>query len=353
MGVYAGTKIPSNNNLIFSIDGRNAKSFPENGKIKSLITEEEKNTTATQQDGYIYNEYGYIDKFNNVIFSNASALTINLLIDNTSLKSGTAFSIYSDVSSLDKPTGISSYSTDVVTTVSTATTSHSLSFSASGIGSYNSGIVTTVSTATTSHSLSFSASGIGSYNSGIVTTVSTATTSHSLSFSASGIGSYNSGIVTTVATATTSHSLSFSASGIGSYSTGVVTTFSEGLYAASYNPEFELSFYLEPNSIKLKNKSSNHLSYLNVPVNPQEKNIYSVIYRTFSTNSTPISLYQNGVLVANSEQQSGSSQFENVGISVFNMGNGYYSQYGIRFINAYNKELNQQEFQLINNLKIN
>jgi hypothetical protein len=326
VGVFAGPKISNDNNIIFSVDGKNAKSFPNNGKIVSLITQEEKDTTATQQNGYIYNEYGNIDKFTNVSFSNTSALTISVSIDNTSLKSGAAFSIYSDVSSSYKPTGITSYSTGIVTTVSTATTSHSLSFSASGISSYNSGIVTTVSTATTSHSLSFSASGISSYNSGIVTTVSTATTSHSLSFSASGISSYNSGIV---------------------------TTFSEGLYAASYNPEFELSFYLEPTSIKLKNKSSDHLSYLSFSVNPQEKNIYSVIYRTVSTNSTPISLYQNGVLVANSEQRSGSSQFENVGISLFNMGNSYYSQYGIRFINVYNKELNQEEIQLINNLKTN
>ena len=299
MGVYAGPDIPNENDIIFYIDGRNAKSFPGNGKIKSLISQEEKNTISTQQDGYIYSNYGYIDKFTDVSLSNTSILTVNISLDNTLLKSGTAFSICSDTSSFHKATGISSYNTGITTTVSTATTSHSLNLNVSGISSYSTGIVTTVSTATTSHSLNLNVSGISSYN------------------------------------------------------TGIVTTFAEGLYSSSYHPEFELSFYLEPTSIKLKNKSSNNLSYLSFSVNPQEKNIYSVIYRTFSTDSTPISLYQNGVLVANSVQQSGSSQFENVGISLFNIGNSHYSQYGIRFINAYSKELTEQELLLINNLKTN
>ena len=325
MGVFAGPEI-ANDGLVFSIDGTNIKSFPRNGKIISSITREEKNTTSTQQDGYIYSNYGYIDKFTNFSIENSSVITINLSIDNTSLKSGTAFSICSDTSSFHKATGISSYNTGITTTVSTATTSHSLNLNVSGISSYNTGITTTVSTATTSHSLNLNVSGISSYNTGIVTTVSTATTSHSLNLNVSGISSYN---------------------------TGIVTTFAEGLYSSSYHPEFELSFYLEPTSIKLKNKSSNNLSYLSFSVNPQEKNIYSVIYRTFSTDSTPISLYQNGVLVANSVQQSGSSQFENVGISLFNIGNSHYSQYGIRFINAYSKELTEQELLLINNLKTN
>jgi len=272
MGAYAGPDIPNENDIIFYIDGRNAKSFPGNGKIKSLISQEEKKTISTQQDGYIYSNYGYIDKFTDVSLSNTSILTVNISLDNTLLKSGTAFSICSDTSSFHKATGISSYNTGITTTVSTATTSHSLNLNVSGISSYN---------------------------------------------------------------------------------TGITTTFAEGLYSSSYHPEFELSFYLEPTSIKLKNKSSNNLSYLSFSVNPQEKNIYSVIYRTFSTDSTPISLYQNGVLVANSVQQSGSSQFENVGISLFNIGNSHYSQYGIRFINAYSKELTEQELLLINNLKTN
>jgi len=298
VGVYAGPEI-ANDGLVFSIDGRNIKSFPRNGKIISSITREEKNTTSTQQDGYIYSNYGYIDKFTNFSIENSSVITINLSIDNTSLKSGTAFSICSDTSSFHKATGVSSYSAGITTTVSTATTSYSLNLNVSGISSYNTGITTTVSTATTSHSLNLNVSGISSYN------------------------------------------------------TGITTTFAEGLYSASYHPEFELSFYLEPTSIKLKNKSSNHLSYLNFSADPQKKNIYSVVYRTFSTNSTPISLYQNGVLVADSNQQSGSSQFENVGISLFNIGNSHYSQYGIRFINVYSREMTEQELLLINNLKTN
>jgi hypothetical protein len=320
MGVFAGPKT-TQDAPIFSIDGINIKSFPQNGKIINMITKEEKNTTATVQDGYIFSNFGYIDKFSNLPIANSSAITVNVSVDNTLLKSGTAFSIYSDTSSTYSVSGITSYSTSTVNTTALATTSYSLNQSVSGITSY--------STST-------------------VNTVATATTSHSLNQSVSGITSYSTSTVNTVALATTSHSLNQSVSGITSYSTSTVNTFAYDIQSASFNPLFELSFNLNPSGVLVKNKTASNQTYLTYSANAQRKSIYSVIYRK---NNKSITLYENGVLIAETPQTSIISQFENAGISIFSSGNSSYAQYGVRLVNVYNKELNNQEVLLINNLK--
>ena len=269
MGVFAGPKT-TQDAPIFSIDGRNSKSFPQNGKIIDTITQEERNTTATVEDGYIYSNNGFIDKFSNLSIVDSSAITVNVSVDNTLLKSGTTFSIYSDTSS---------------------------------------------------------------------------------TYSVSGIASYTTSVVNTVALATTSHSLNQSVSGITSYTTLPVTTLAYDIQSASFNPLFELSFNLNPSGVFIKNKTTFNQNYLSYSTDTQGKNIYSVIYRTLSENIKPITLYQNGVLVADTSQITGSSQFENAGISVFSSGNSSYSQYGVRLVNVYNRELNNQELLSINNLK--
>ena len=296
MGVFAGPKT-TQDAPIFSIDSRNSKSFPQNGKIIDTITQEERNTTATVEDGYIYSNNGFIDKFSNLSIVDSSAITVNVSVDNTLLKSGTTFSIYSDTSS------------------------------------------------------TYSVSGIASYTTSVVNTVALATTSHSLNQSVSGITSYTTSVVNTVALATTSHSLNQSVSGITSYTTLPVTTLAYDIQSASFNPLFELSFNLNPSGVFIKNKTTFNQNYLSYSTDTQGKNIYSVIYRTLSENIKPITLYQNGVLVADTSQITGSSQFENAGISVFSSGNSSYSQYGVRLVNVYNRELNNQELLLINNLK--
>ena len=325
MGVYGGPRTIQDAPIL-SVDGRNIKSFPQNGKIINMITQEEKNTTATVQDGHIFSNFGDIDKFSNFPIADSSAITVNVLVDNTLLKSGTTFSIYSDTSSTYSVSGITSYTTSPVTTVALATTSHSLNQSVSGITSY-----------TTSP----------------VTTVALATTSHSLNQSVSGITSYTTSPVTTVALATTSHSLNQSVSGITSYTTSPVTTLAYDIQSASFNPVFELNFNLNPSGVLIKNKTTFNETYLSYSTNTQGKNIYSVIYRTLSENIKPITLYENGVLVADTLQISGNGQFENVGLSLFSSGNSSYSQYGVRLVNVYNRELNNQEVKLINNLKSN
>ena len=296
MGVFAGPKT-TQDAPIFSIDSRNSKSFPQNGKIIDTITQEERNTTATVEDGYIYSNNGFIDKFSNLSIVDSSAITVNVSVDNTLLKSGTTFSIHSDTSS------------------------------------------------------TYSVSGITSYTTSPVTTVALATTSHSLNQSVSGIASYTTSVVNTVALATTSHSLNQSVSGITSYTTLPVTTLAYDIQSASFNPLFELSFNLNPSGVFIKNKTTFNQNYLSYSTDTQGKNIYSVIYRTLSENIKPITLYQNGVLVADTSQITGSSQFENAGISVFSSGNSSYSQYGVRLVNVYNRELNNQELLSINNLK--
>jgi hypothetical protein len=298
VGVYGGPRTIQDAPIL-SVDGRNIKSFPQNGKIINMITQEEKNTTATVQDGHIFSNFGDIDKFSNFPIADSSAITVNVLVDNTLLKSGTTFSIYSDTSSTYSVSGITSYTTSPVTTVALATTSHSLNQSVSGITSY--------------------------------------TTSP----------------VTTVALATTSHSLNQSVSGITSYTTSPVTTLAYDIQSASFNPVFELNFNLNPSGVLIKNKTTFNETYLSYSTNTQGKNIYSVIYRTLSENIKPITLYENGVLVADTLQISGNGQFENVGLSLFSSGNSSYSQYGVRLVNVYNRELNNQEVKLINNLKSN
>jgi hypothetical protein len=323
VGVFAGPKT-TQDAPIFSIDSRNSKSFPQNGKIIDTITQEERNTTATVEDGYIYSNNGFIDKFSNLSIVDSSAITVNVSVDNTLLKSGTTFSIYSDTSS---------------------------TYSVSGITSYTTSPITTVALATTSHSLNQSVSGITSYTTSVVNTVALATTSHSLNQSVSGITSYTTSVVNTVALATTSHSLNQSVSGITSYTTSPVTTLAYDIQSASFNPLFELSFNLNPSGVFIKNKTTFNQNYLSYSTDTQGKNIYSVIYRTLSENIKPITLYQNGLLVADTTQITGSSQFENAGISVFSSGNSSYSQYGVRLVNVYNRELNNQELLSINNLK--
>jgi hypothetical protein len=325
MGAFAGPEIP-NNNLIFSIDGRNLKCFSGNGKVKSTITQEEKNTTATQQDGYIYSNYGYIDKFTDFPIGNSSAITVNISLDNTLLKSGTVFSICNDISS---------------------------SYRVSGISSYITGVSTTVSLASTSHSLNLNVSGISSYITGVSTTVSLASTSHSLNLNVSGISSYITGVTTTVSLASTSHSLNLDVSGISSYITGVTTTVSSAIFPSIFNPEFELSCTLYPTSILIVNKTSSDQTYLSQILDTQGKDIYSIVFRAPVINTSPITLYKNGNLLSNSGIKTTTGQFENVGISLFNLGNGSYSEYGIRLINVYNNELSQQDILLINNLKTN
>jgi len=300
MGVFAGPKISNENNIIFSIDGKNAKSFPENGKIRSLITQEEKNTTAIQRDGYIYSNNGSIDKFTNFSISDTSAITVNISVDNTELKSGTAFSIYSD-----------------------------------DVGG------------------SYAYSGITSYSSGIVTTSSLGIDTHSVNYSPTGITSYSSGIVTTSSLGIDTHSVNYSSTGITSYSSGIVTTQSTGIFISDFNSSVELSCSLFPTNIFITNKNLNNQTYLSQPLENQGKDIYSIVFRTLNTNSSPITIYRNGSLLSSSEIKTGTTQFGNVGISLFGLGNSYYSQYGIRLINIYNKELNDQEVQLINNLKTN
>jgi hypothetical protein len=327
MGVFAGPKISNENNIIFSIDGKNAKSFPENGKIRSLITQEEKNTTAIQRDGYIYSNNGSIDKFTNFSISDTSAITVNISVDNTELKSGTAFSIYSD---------------DV-----------GGSYAYSGITSYSSGIVTTSSLGIDTHSVNYSPTGITSYSSGIVTTSSLGIDTHSVNYSPTGITSYSSGIVTTSSLGIDTHSVNYSSTGITSYSSGIVTTQSTGIFISDFNSSVELSCSLFPTNIFITNKNLNNQTYLSQPLENQGKDIYSIVFRTLNTNSSPITIYRNGSLLSSSEIKTGTTQFGNVGISLFGLGNSYYSQYGIRLINIYNKELNDQEVQLINNLKTN
>jgi len=296
---HAGPNIEKTG-IIFSIDGKNVKSFPENGKIRSLITQEEKNTTATQRDGYIYSNNGSIDKFTNFSISDASAITVNVSVDNTELKSGTAFSIYSD-----------------------------------DVGG------------------SYAYSGITSYSSGIVTTSSLGISTYSVNYSSTGITSYSSGIVTTVSLGSTTNQFPLTTSDKTLYSSGIVTTKSTGNFISIFNPSVELSCSLFPTNILITNKNLNDNTYLSQPLENQGKDIYSIVFRTLNTNSSPITIYRNGSLLSSSETKNGTTQFGNVGISLFSLGNGYYSQYGIRFINIYNKELNDQEVQLINNLKTN
>ena len=299
MACHAGPNIEKTG-IIFSIDGKNVKSFPENGKIRSLITQEEKNTTATQRDGYIYSNNGSIDKFTNFSISDASAITVNVSVDNTELKSGTAFSIYSD-----------------------------------DVGG------------------SYAYSGITSYSSGIVTTSSLGISTYSVNYSSTGITSYSSGIVTTVSLGSTTNQFPLTTSDKTLYSSGIVTTKSTGNFISIFNPSVELSCSLFPTNILITNKNLNDNTYLSQPLENQGKDIYSIVFRTLNTNSSPITIYRNGSLLSSSETKNGTTQFGNVGISLFSLGNGYYSQYGIRFINIYNKELNDQEVQLINNLKTN
>jgi hypothetical protein len=326
MGVYAGPNIEKTGK-IFSIDGKNPKSFPGNRKIKSLVSQEEKDTTAIQQDGYIYSNNGSIDKFTNFSISDTSAITVNISVDNTELKSGTAFSIYSD---------------DV-----------GGSYAYSEITSYSSGIVTTSSLGISTYSVNYSSTGITSYSSGIVTTSSLGISTYSVNYSSTGITSYSSGIVTTVSLGSTINQFPLTTSTKTFYSSGIVTTQSTGKFISNFNPSVELSCSLFPTNILITNKNLNDNTYLSQPLENQGKDIYSIVFRTLNTNSSPITIYRNGSLLSSSETKTGTTQFGNVGISLFGLGNSYYSQYGIRFINIYNKELNDQEVQLINNLKTN
>ncbi len=319
MSVYAGPLIDTDG-IIFYVDGRNINSFPGDGKLISLITEEERLTDVTiNNSGFFVADFRNTEKFN-IDIANLSEITVSVLVSNTQNKTGMAFSIASDDIEVFTASANTVYSTNVVTTTSTAA-SYSDNIAASANTVYSTNVVTTTAT-TASYSDNIAASANTVYSTSVVTTTSTA-------------ASYSDNIAASANTV---------------YSTSVVTTTATGLFSQMYNPSFEISLFVMSSSVIVKNKNSVFDSTTTVTADT-DKNIYSVIYRASPSDTSPVSLYLNGKFANEAPPISKTSQFINYGISLFSANESAYAQYPVGLVSMYNRALNSNEMILMRNLK--
>jgi len=326
MSVYAGPKI-ENNGLIFYIDGRNSKSNIV-GKIKNLLTGEEKNSTASVEDGYFHSNYGSIEKFTDIDISSLDAITVNVLLLHEVGKSGIAFSINSNNIINNTPDG--------------------------GLTSYEYALANTQAITSTSFGPGYSATDVGLYNYSQVSTDATGAQSGNLIYSATAeTVNYAYAQANTQATSSTSFGPGYSSTGNTSYNYSQSTTNGTSVKGLNLSTQFELSLYADSSQIIATNKNSNKTAIAVTSAESGKQTQYSVIYRKFSQNSVPITIYKNATLTSDSGVISGDLSFQNQGLSLFNKLNSDFADYRVRSVSVYDNELDDLGITLINRLETN
>ena len=167
--------------------------------------------------------------------------------------------------------------------------------------------------------------------------------------------SYSTGPeLTTIGTGYTSFATNTNTSGITSYSTGpILNTISNQIISQYTYPSLELSCFMTESGIILNNKLFDQKATLSYTHNTTNKNTYSITYRTSSESFIPISVNINNQLTINSNSITGiysNFQSSNVKFSAFNLEDANYFQYGVKYINAYNREITTDDIFYINKL---
>jgi hypothetical protein len=325
MSAYAGPEI-ENAGLIFYIDSKNQKSnLP--GKIKDLITGEEKNSTAVTENEYFYSNYGQIEKFTNLNISDLSAITVNVLLSHEVGKSGLAFSINSDTIINNTPAGTATnYEYIDASTQSTVAIGFDPGYSFTPSTTYDYIQSATDGTSAQDQGLNYSTDSV--------------------------ITNYEYIDASTQSTVAIGFDPGYSFTPSTAYDYIQSATDSESVRCLNLATQFELSLYADASQVIATHKNANNTAVVFVSSEVGTRTQYSIIFRKFSANSVPISVYKNGELASVTESVSGvPSAFENYGISLFNKLNSDFADYGVRAVSIYNNELSDLGITLINRIK--
>jgi hypothetical protein len=309
MSAHSGLRLSSTDGMIFYVDGRNSRST-SNNKIRDLISGEEQPFTQNTVDSYFYTDYNSVEKFISPQLSNLDSFTVNVLVANEPGKSGFAFSITTD--------DIIGYTTDKV---------------AIGYEYIDSSTTSPLSTAYANVTHSATADSSYEYMQSSVN----ATVSYQVdqTLSASPNISYEYAEASTTAITSKQYvGITHTASADNSYEYIPASVVATTLKGYNLSTAFEISTYIKSNQVIVTNKANNNTTSL-VHSSNTNKTQYSIIYRKYSEDSVPISLYVNGDFVLDTGIVAGESQFENFGISLFNKLNIDLSEYGDRSISIY------------------
>jgi hypothetical protein len=324
MAANAGPKI-NREGIALYIDGRNEKSYLENGNIKSLITNQTLSTNLlTDERGFLYNDSKEPEALPGLQLTEKNAITVTILINEKNNNYGTAFSI------IDKEIPIYKYSTGSTTSV--------LSNTINTLGTEE---VSTIKSSDSFNELLL-------YMSSSVTTLSTGTVSSGATLSSSQNTITSSSTVNTSATTEILHDTLYTDEYPTINLSSTVTT--SALKNESLLTSFELSFYVKSNDVFVKN-NNNEIDSSLFSDSDGVKNIYTAVFRSLNDTGKPISFYKNGRLVSESNEQGGVTELKNGQIKIFNTNYSFNSNYKIGLVLIHDRELNSSEISLLRSLK--
>jgi hypothetical protein len=325
MAVYSGPYI-KNDGMVFYIDAKNIKSTSTPGKMGDVISGRKNDFIGQIQNGYFYSNYGIVEKFSNNTISESDAITINILISHDERKFGTAIAIGNDTILNSTPTSISF---EYVYAESNTT----------AIGEFN-------------FAETLAATPRVEYVYTETSTSATNLSSLSVVYDVTPTASYVYAETSVIATASIAYDIDWISVGNMTYVYTQSITYATGIhsnYGYTYN---DITIFADQSQMIASHSNSGISNQVVVSANPGDRNQYSVIFRKLANDTIPISVYRNGVHISDAGTISGSSVFAN-GISVFGKLGSEFSQYGIRNISVYNRELDASEIFLINRVELN
>lgn len=321
MGTNYNQKIPVDG-LTFYADVQNAKSFVS-GVLKSLVSSDISNTNYTKESGYLYSNTGYIDDISNINLVQKNAITTSTFVYGTNLNNF-AFTFYDEESDTYKPSTNTTKSYTEISTAGIGVTNQQTQYSVTGLTTKSYTEITTSGSSTINQTTTYSGTGL--------------TTKSYTEISTSG-----SGVVNQTTTLTDTE--------ISTISGSPVTTSAINVYR-DFNPSNLLTLSFKNNVVYAIRKISGRISQLvYTSESTSQKNLYTVVFRKLNGTTIPISIFENGISVANSESITGNdtlpSQFK---LSLMNYGGAYYPNYGIRLMSLYGRELNSSEIASLKTL---
>jgi hypothetical protein len=324
MSGHVGPDIPENN-LVFYIDGKNQKSFFDN-TLKSLLSNEQKTVNVISDNGYLYSDFKSFDKFEQIDLSDKNSFTVNVLLDHKPNSYGFAFSINSN---------------------------NLISFLSTGLTTYNTSTINTIATSIVNESNIYFTTGTTIYTTSIANTFATNVINESNVYSNTDLTTYNTSSINTLATNVINESNVYSNTDLTTYNTSLITTLTSIVNSFILETDYEISVFANPSGIVAINNNGQYKSQTTGAAQKQGKSQYTVIFRKYESNVTPITVYVNGDFYSNSLPivVDTPTNFENLGINLFNKSNSNYSTYGIRSISLYDRELSPSEVRLINRVE--
>jgi hypothetical protein len=312
VGVFAGPN-KENGNLLFLIDGYNKKSVPSNGTLVLLpIQTTLQSSSMTLVDGKIFSNLGDTSRLPTVMLSSFPAMTVETLFDNSSLNQGYLISLNSEESDTFKPFTQTLYSSNQLSTIATSHIDVDINTSASNQTVYSSNQLSTIAA---SH-----------IDIGINTSASNQTV-------------YSSNQLSTIATSHIDIGINTSASNQTVYSSSSINSSADDIKRYNNNSTNELSIYIDKSGVIVKNKNNDLQTILSY-TGTANKSFYSIVFRPHSSVSKPISIYENGILVIESDVSYGDLTFSNLSGSLLSFNNSSHAKYGVSLISVNNNEIN-------------